>query len=219
LEAGKIKRLNKIILILMPCLSLFFVTGRSQGGVAALNWEGTVTGNAIAGSVHKSDTKTYSVDVMATYTNPPPNFAAASANAQASISDGQTASLNVYLDSWGYHAVGNASFSIAGDFTIGSSPEFPMGTPLDLIISGNISSSNFSNKLYRDDNLIWSRISFAGSFTDSCLVFAGENLVLNSSGSAVGVTSGQQIALEVVIPEPASALLLIMGAALLRRKK
>jgi hypothetical protein len=207
-----------MILILIPCLSLIFVTSRSQGGVALLNWEGTITANAKAGSVQKSDIKTYSADALATYTNPPPSFATAYAHAQASISDGQIASLNASLDSWGYHAVGNASFSIAGAFTIGSSSEFPVGTPLNLTISGNIVASNFNNQLYRDGSLIWSSISTGGSFADSCHVFAGENLILNSNGTAVGTTYSQQIVFEVV-PEPASALLLVIGAALLRRKK
>jgi hypothetical protein len=115
--------------------------------------------------------------------------------------------------------MGQGSFSIEGTFTIGSSPEFPVGTPLDLTISGFIAggAESFLNQLYRDDNLLWTGSEY-GQLPDSCQVFAGETLILNSIGGCNTAAAQQNIYLEVT-PEPATLFLLTLGGLFLRRRK
>jgi len=202
----------------MPCISLFFVTGNSQAGVASLTWSGTLTANAKAGSLQKSDVDSYSVDASVDYWNFSPSLSTGSAHARASITDGQTASIDALLDLWGYNLIPSASFSIEGNFSIASTPAFPSGTPLLLKISGNMSYLNSISKLFRDDVLIWNRNLTNGSFTDYCPVFAGESIAFINSGTYADTTCTEKITLEVV-PEPATLLLLGLGGLILRGRK
>ena len=205
------KRLNKMFFALIPCFLLIFVTGTSQGGVVNLTWSGTVTAYARAGGVSNSDTGTYLVHASAIDLSPPPPWLPSLADVFASISDGEAA--EVYASIKGnFTPWTDGTFSIEGAFIIGSSPEFPTGTPLDLTFSGN----NYYGAvihLSRNGNVIWDKND---QFTDSLQVFAGETLILDSGGSMGG--EGEDISFEVT-PEPATLLLLGLGAVIIRKRR
>jgi len=210
------KKLDKMILILIPCFSLIFVTNISQGGVVGLTWSGTVTANAQAGVVYNSNNGAFSANAFACYTDPNNEAIWSEASAYASIFFDSYGDIYAELstDYWFGSPVPTASFLIEGTLTIDSSPEFPIGTPLVLTISSLMGTIG-SNQLYRDDKCIWFR-GGSGEFIDSCQVFGGETLNLISMGS----TSGAQvnsIFLDVT-PEPATLFLLALGGLILRRK-
>ena len=115
------KRLNKMIFVLVLCLSVIFVTGTSRGGVVSITWSGTVTASASAGDVSNSDTETYSAHAVANYripTNRSTCLCKCGRIGRSDCLDGAS------LDSENFGIGSTAGFSMEGVFTIGSSPDF-----------------------------------------------------------------------------------------------
>lgn len=118
----------------------------------------------------------------------------------------------------------------AGAITVGTSAEYPAGTPLLLTLSlttseeGSNYSSNFRLSLTRGTNIVLDITEYSNSTQKewTCVAYAGETLTPalhhRSSGNPEAGAVLANVDMWTTVPEPTSLALLILGGLALRRR-